>query len=494
VGAAVGDESLPVRTDVSWQRPTRAPADGLVVVAGSPLRLFRLSPGGAHVIAQAEQGAVPGTGAIRQLVDRFVEAGALHPQPERGPFTTADVTVVIPCHDGPPLALARHPGALAGVCTIVVDDASARPVEVPAMLAGAGLGAGAGAGADEVGAREVRVVRRAANGGPAAARNTGLAEVVTQLVAFVDADVALPDVAAPDDWLGPLLAHFADQRVALVAPRVVSGRASEAGASVADYEQRHTPLDLGPHPARIAAGTRVSYVPAAALVCRTEAVRTLGGFDEAMRVGEDVDLVWRVASAGHRCRYEPTVVVEHAPRSTWGLLLRQRFGYGRSAAPLAARHAGALAPVRMSGWSALVWALVAARRPLAAMAVAAGTAVALVRRLADVPPALAARLVARGHLAAGRQFARALRREWWPLAVVAALVSRRARRTVIVAAASEALVSAYTLRSPRALADAPAALADDMAYGAGVWAGVLREREWGPLRAQFSSWPGRSGG
>lgn len=487
MGAAVGDGSLPVRTDVSWQRPTRAPADGLVVVAGSPLRVFRLSPGGAHVIAQAEQGAVPDTSAIRQLVDRFVEAGALHLQPVRSPFTAADVTVVIPCHDGPPLAFARHPGALAAVRTIVVDDASARPVEVPAMLAGAGAGAGAGA-------NEVRVVRRAANGGPAAARNTGLAEVVTPLVAFVDADVALPDVAAPDDWLGPLLAHFADPRVALVAPRVVSGRASEAGACVADYEQRHSPLDLGPHPARIAAGTRVSYVPAAALVCRTEAVRALGGFDEAMRVGEDVDLVWRVAAAGHRCRYEPTVVVEHAPRSTWGLLLRQRFGYGRSAAPLAARHAGALPPVRMSGWSALVWALVAARRPLAAMAVATGTAIALVRRLADVPPALAARLVARGHLAAGRQFARAVSREWWPLAVAAALVSRRARRTVIVAAASAALVSAYTLRSPRALADAPAALADDMAYGAGVWAGVLREREWGPLRAQFSSWPGRSGG
>jgi len=493
VGAAVGDGSLPVRTDVSWQRPTRAPADGLVVVAGSPLRVFRLSPGGAHVIAQAEQGAVPDTSAIRQLIDRFVAAGALHPQPVRSPFTAADVTVVIPCHDGPPLALARHPGALAGVRTIVVDDASARPVEVPAMSAGAGVDAGAKVAA-EVGVGAVRVVRRAANGGPAAARNSGLAEVVTPLVAFVDADVTLPDVAAPDDWLGPLLAHFADPRVALVAPRVVSGRASEPGASVADYEQRHSPLDLGSHPARIYAGTRVSYVPAAALVCRTEVVRALGGFDEAMRVGEDVDMVWRVAAAGHRCRYEPTVVVEHAPRSTWGLLLRQRFGYGRSAAPLAARHAGALPPVRMSGWSALAWALVVARRPLAAMAVATGTAIALVRRLADVPPALAARLIARGHLAAGRQFARALRREWWPLAVAAALVSRRARRTVIVAAASEALVSAYTLRSPRALADAPAALADDLAYGAGVWAGVLREREWGPLRAQFSSWPGRSGG
>ena len=116
----MGDGLLPVRTDVSWQRPTQPPADGLVVIAGSPLRLFRLSPGGAHVIAQAEQGAVPDTSAVRQLVDRFVEAGALHPQPDHGTFTTADVTVVFPCHDGLSLALSRHPGALAGLRVIVV--------------------------------------------------------------------------------------------------------------------------------------------------------------------------------------------------------------------------------------------------------------------------------------------------------------------------------------------------------------------------------------
>ena len=69
-------------------------------------------------------------------------------------------------------------------------------------------------------------------------------------------------------------------------------------------------------PARVAAGTRVSYVPAAALVVRTEALRAIGGFDETLRVGEDVDAVWRLIDAGYRCRYEPSVVVHHRPRST----------------------------------------------------------------------------------------------------------------------------------------------------------------------------------
>ena len=35
-------------------------------------------------------------------------------------------------------------------------------------------------------------------------------------------------------------------------------------------------------------------------------------------------------------------------------------------------------------------------------------------------------------------------------------------------------------------------LVDDLAYGAGLWKGVLAEREPGPLRPRFTSWPGTS--
>ena len=85
---------------------------------------------------------------------------------------------------------------------------------------------------------------------------------------------------------------------------------------LAAYEQRNSPLDLGDEPARIVPGTRVSYVPAAAIVCRTEAIRSISGFDENLRTGEDVDLVWRLIAAGYRCRYEPGSVVNHQPRDS----------------------------------------------------------------------------------------------------------------------------------------------------------------------------------
>ena len=100
------------RLDPTWRRPGAGqPGAGQLVIAGSPLRLFRLSPGGAHVIAQVEAGEAPETAAVRQFLDRFVEAGALHPMPEpaASPFTADDVTIVIPAFASPPTDLTTDP-------------------------------------------------------------------------------------------------------------------------------------------------------------------------------------------------------------------------------------------------------------------------------------------------------------------------------------------------------------------------------------------------
>jgi mycofactocin system glycosyltransferase len=465
------------RLDSSWRRP----GDGKVVIAGSPLRLFRLSTGGAQVAAMVEVDEAPDTASVHQLFDRFVEAGALHPVHARSPFTTAQVTVVMPAFGTLPVALPTL--IAAGLQVIVVDDASPMPLERLSEDDGTPAPA---PGDRVIDRRRATFIRHDTNTGPAGARNTGLAAVTTPLVAFLDSDV---EIAL--DWLAALLPHFADARVALVAPRVAGAPGDTA---LAAFEQRHSPLDLGAEPARIAAGTRVSYVPAAALVCRTSVIRELGGFDAAMRLGEDVDLVWRLTDAGHRCRYEPESTVHHRPRATVPALLRQRFGYGRSAASLARRHPGALAPVRMSGWSALSWGLFAARRPFLALAVAGGTTAALVRKLDDVPPKEAARLAALGHLAAGRQFAQAIVRVWWPAAALVALCCRRARPALVAALTLPAIADAVRTRSARPLEDLPLLTSEQMAYAAGVWAGVLAEREPGPLAPEFTNWPPRRAG
>lgn len=427
---------------------TEVLGEGTVVLGGSPLRLFRLTPAGA---AQIETLVGGGDVGPSHLVDRLLASGAIHPCPTTGPFDRTDVTVVVPAWRTDPDRLTTIRDACRGVAAvIVVDDGS--PV---AMTAPPG----------------VRLVRRAANGGPGAARNTGLAQVTTDLVAFVDTDVT-PE----PDWLDGLLAHFADERVAAVAPRV---RPPTEGGSLVRYEAGHSALDLGREPARVAPGTRVSYVPAAALVARTSVLRSLGGFDEGLRTGEDVDVVWRLVESGHGVRYEPSVVVVHEVRADWRLLLRQRIGYGESAAPLARRHPGALAPVRMNGWTAVVWAFLLCGRGRAAIGVGAATSLALVRKLPGVPAATSLRLASHGHLGAGRQLASAARRVWWPLLVLGSLRSRRIR-LLTVATGLSAIGNGGWRR-----------LADDAAYGAGVWRGVIRTGELGPLVPALTPFPER---
>jgi hypothetical protein len=169
--------------------------------------------------------------------------------------------------------------------------------------------------------------------------------------------------------------------------------------------------------------------------------------------------------------------VHHPPRPTWRAWVCQRIDYGSSAAPLAKRHRGRLAPVEMSGWSAGAWGLAAAGHPLVGVVVGAGSAAALVPKLGDVPPRVSLRIAGLGNLHAGRLLAGAVRRVWWPIVLVAAIRSRRARLI--------ALASLIPLRHP-------VHLADDMAYGVGVWKGMWRERTIAPLIPRFTSWPGRS--
>ena len=438
---------------------TRRSAGGRTLLGGSPLRLVRLTDAGARVVADLATGAPVGPDpARRRLARRLLDSGLAHPVPLRAPAAT--VSIVVPVRDhAPDLRALLDALTPAGNVTeiVVVDDGSVDPATVAEAVAG-----------------RARLVRREVAGGPAAARNAGWRTTATELVAFLDADV-LPR----SGWLDTLRAHFTDPAVAAAAPRV---RARRSGQAVLDrFEEHRSPLDLGPDAGRVAPGSRIPYVPTAAIVYRRDVLEACGGFDESLRFGEDVDLVWRAVGGSHTVRYEPAAEVSHRNRSSWTELARQRFRYGSAAAALDQRHPGAVPPVRVDGWSLLTWSLpvVAGRRGAAAgVAVGAGTTLALARKLrgrVDRPAVEALRLAGLGHLWAGRWLARATTRTWLPPAVVAAATSRRARRLLGVAVVAPALVEWWERRPDLDPVRWTAACAlDDAAYCAGVWAGCLR--------------------
>ncbi len=466
-------EGLPESISLRLDDGTRRSDAGRTFIGGSPLRVLRLTDAGARIADDLANGAAVGAAPARQAVARrLLDAGLAHPVPHDVPDLS--VTIVVPVRDDP-AGLRALLASTGDTPVVVVDDGSADASEVQETVASSGAAA--------------TVLRHERSRGPAAARNTGWRAASTDLVAFVDADVVLPPRA-----LTPLVAHFADRRVVAVAPRI-RGRANGHGV-IDRYERHRSPLDLGPAPARVVPRGRVSYVPTATVLFRRSVLVDHDGFDETLRFGEDVDLVWRVAADGV-VRYEPAVEVEHDNRPSWRALLRQRAQYGSSAAHLDQRHPGQVAPVGVNAWSAVAWTLVALggrRGAVAGGLTAAASAALLVPELrdrVDDPMAETVRLAGAGNLWAGRWLASATIRTWFPLAVGASVVSRRARRAVVAAAVVPGLLEWRERRPELSPATWVAArLADDVAYCTGVWRGCAAVGSWRAIRPQLTGIPG----
>ena len=453
------------RADKTWRRPM----NGSTVIAGSPVKLFNLTDKG-RVVAERIELREEIDATEMALANRFLDAGAVVPILE--PTDRAilnEITVVIPVF----AREKRDVDALESLISklvecralIVVDDHSPHPIS----------------GAFAV-PSNCQIMRNEWNTGPAGARNAGLAATETKLIAFVDADVHLE----VHDLL-MLASHLQNQSIVATAPRIIG--TPNTNSIFGRFEETDSPLDLGKRPARVRAGTRVSYVPTACLVARTAAVRDEGGFDPELSTGEDVDLVWRLDSPLHWVLYESAVEVTHDARSDFWSWVDQRRGYGRAAASLATRHPGALAPVVANFWSVAIVALLGTKRRWLAIPIVVYTAVSLARKLPSLPNRWfeATRLALLGHWHAGVSIARAITRVWLPLALGAAVFSRTARRILVAASLLPAFVD-WLRKRPRLdpIRYVSLRAIDDAAYATGVWEGCAIERTPAPLAPRIS--------
>jgi mycofactocin system glycosyltransferase len=438
---------------------------GTVLAGGRPGRVVTLTPEGARALDGLLAGDTPDD-ATRALAGRLVVGGMAHPRPplRRADGSGSDVTVVVPVRDRAP-ALDRCLASLGrDRPVVVVDDASLD----------------AGAVAEVCRARGARLVRRDVNGGPGVARTTATDAVSTDLVAYVDSDCTVTP-----DWLEELTWLFADPAIAAVAPRVRPDPGdADRPPAIDRFSSAHSPLDLGPDEGEVGPDRAVRYVPTAALVVRRSALAAVGGFDPLLRVGEDVDLVWRLADAGWRVRYVPSATVHHREPGRWRDLFARRYRYGTSAAPLAARHPGRLAPVELRPRPLAGALSLLAGRPFVAGAAVAATAVPLARtvRPLGIPAAQAWRWGAGATGWTVMGLGRASTMLAGPGLVVLAATGRRGRRAAIGLVVIPPLVD-WVRRRPDldVLRWVAASVLDDAAYGAGVWKGCVRERTFGPL-------------
>jgi mycofactocin system glycosyltransferase len=468
------DTRLPAGFAVQLAADVHRSRNGQFMLGGSPPRLLRLTPAAAQLLQPGHFTVTDRASAL--LARRLVDSGVVNPRPPACPVR--DVTIVIPVRDRAVqlerlLARLRTAPETSQLPVLVVDDGSVGPAAVAAVARSCGAG----------------LIVHPDNRGPAAARNTGMSRAVTPFVALCDSD-ALPEPG----WLGPLLAQFADPAVALAAPRVLAAGGG-APAWLDRYERARSPLDMGDREAPIIPLSPLAYVPGAAMVVRKTAIGD--GFAPELRIGEDVDLCLRLYRAGWRLRFVPAATVTHQARSNLGSWLVQRARYGTSAADLALRHPGLVPPLYAAPWSVAVCVLFLRGRPVpAALAgllfVSAAARLARLMPDADTPVRAATLLTLAALRGTAEQLGRCATRPYWPLAILVAVRSKRARRLLLAGAVLDGVLDHKRCGRPQRL---PAYLLlrrlDDIAYGTGLWAGVVRRGTVAPLLPRLAGQRGR---
>lgn len=178
------------------------------------------------------------------------------------------------------------------------------------------------------------------NGGPSRARNIGARHATGEWLIILDSDVVLPpdylhNVATAlasnpcDAWGGPDAAPTLQDETFGVAQRAIN------------YAMT-SPLTTGGIRGGKKRLTKRFYPRTFNLGCRKESFDKLGGFDESMRYGEDIDFSMRLYEAGYRVRLLPEAVVYHKRRVDLRKFYHQVWHSGTARVELSRRHPGSM--------------------------------------------------------------------------------------------------------------------------------------------------------
>lgn len=467
---------------IAWTTGVKFRA-GRIAIGGSPWQLTVLPewvrPFARRLYESARAGLLVSTPDEQSAALHLLDRGIADPLPGAadGAVKAVDAEIVVPVHGGPDeFEQCLASVAAEGLPVTVVDDASPQSDASRIKQIATDYGA--------------RLIVHEENAGPGAARNTGFAVTTAPFVAFIDSDA----IASPN-WVSRLRPVFDDPAVGAAGPRV---RPDIQGTTPVElYEETRSELDMGPDPSQVVYGVPVGWLPTASAMVRRSAV-TEPPFEPGMRVGEDVDLFWRMDEAGWTVRYVTDVVNHHRVRTSLGDFIGRRAMYGSSAAHLEARHPNRLIPAQPSASGLAIIAALSSRRSAvrwSALAVA-GYELARQRRLFDeeVPFSVVAEMTAltlwtdafwAGHL---------LRRDWWPIGwsvLAAALFSRLARgvsTVMMIEPVRDHLFSPSRLGPAKSLA---LRMLDDASYGTGVIRNAVRQRVANVVtpRVSFPAWP-----
>lgn len=175
-----------------------------------------------------------------------------------------------------------------------------------------------------------RIIRLHANGGKAAGLNAALEEATSDVLFCLDADT----VVHSTDWR-PMLARFAEPDIGGVTGKIWPSQTRSLPQLMQALDYLAV-IGLVKNAEEQWGG--IMTVSGAWVAFRRQALLDVGGWNEAT-AAEDIDLSWRLQSAGWRIAYERTItLVEMVP--SWGGLWRQRRRWSRGLGRAVRDHFG----------------------------------------------------------------------------------------------------------------------------------------------------------
>jgi GT2 family glycosyltransferase len=172
--------------------------------------------------------------------------------------------------------------------------------------------------------------------GPSKCRNIAVKQAKGEFIAFTDSDCIVAK-----DWLKELIKGFSDGKVVSVGGTQFSPvDESEFGKRVQQFFELTGLLGgyIKQNKQQDSCIREVSHNPSCNSMYRKDRFLEIGGFDENLWPGEDVDLDYRLKKRGYEFRYNPDTIVYHYRPQSIKSLEKMMFSYGVSMGILTKRY------------------------------------------------------------------------------------------------------------------------------------------------------------
>ncbi len=168
----------------------------------------------------------------------------------------------------------------------------------------------------------VRVVDASDRNGAAGARNAGVAAAAGRLLLFTDAD----DVV-DSRWVHEMVCALREHQLVGGRVEVVQLNGEEVASWRMNMFERDLPAVSG-----------CPWVPGSNFGCTVAAYKAIGGFDESVAIGEDLDLALAMRAHGITAVFAPRAIVHYRHRRKPRQAIKQMWSYGVSNGSLYATY------------------------------------------------------------------------------------------------------------------------------------------------------------